>query len=333
VEYFVPSHIIDRVARNNIYAKNTSIFSHTSREKRSKKTEEVVNNIFVNSIYSGTPKTPKVIVYDSENTWIQRNKPAGKNDAVANKVREYIEFALEYLQNTYNRNGIDNKGSDVHVNIRFGEKYMNAFWDGTQLTLGEGDGVVFSSFSKSLDVITHEIAHGLVQYICGLVYKNQSGALNEHLADVFGTVVQQAYLKQNAESADWLIGNEVMGTAMYGESLRSMAFPGTAFDNDILGKDSQPSHMKDLWTSPEDNGGVHINSGIPNRIFYLTAMDIGTDYTGSLWYKAMHHLWPTATFKDMKAVTIGTARGMVEDGSLPQGSTQILRAAFKEVGL
>lgn len=332
MEYFIPSYIIDNIARTNIDARNTAIQSHKSRELRTKEIEKINHTAFT-TIHRSKNKIPVVHMFDSENTWQQQNKPANMSDPTVIKTKKYVEFALTYLKTHYNRNGIDNNGSDIYVNVHFGDRYMNAFWDGIQLTLGDGDGIIFGNFSESLDVVTHEISHGVVQHASGLVYKDQSGALNEHYADVFGTAVQQAYLAQEAKDADWVIGNEVMGTDMYGESLRSMAFPGTAFDNNILGKDEQPAHMKNLWTSPEDNGGVHINSGIPNRVFYIVSMDIGTHVAGKLWYKSLHKLWPTSNFKDMVAVTIETTREMVRNKNLPQGATQVVRAAFNRVGL
>ena len=116
-----------------------------------------------------------------------------------------------------------------------------------------------------LDVVAHELAHGVTQFTAGLIYKNQSGALNEHFSDVFGTAITQWANNESVQDADWLIGDEIMGPALYGESLRSMRHPGTAYDNNIMGKDPQPAHYDDRYQGTRDNGGVHINSGIPNR--------------------------------------------------------------------
>ena len=180
---------------------------------------------------------------------------------------------------------------DLICNVHYGAKFNNAFWYNGQITLGDGDGVIFTNFAQSLDVIAHELGHGVVENTANLVYEGQSGALNEHFADVFGTVVTQWVDKKAKEKAtgrevewldfareaDWLIGDEIMGPDLYGECLRSMSEPGTAYDNKFLGKDPQPAHMKDIYTGTGDNGGVHINSGIMNKAFHLTALEIGTD--------------------------------------------------------
>jgi Zn-dependent metalloprotease len=112
-----------------------------------------------------------------------------------------------------------------------------------------------------------------------------------------------------------------------------MKEPGTAYDNDLMGKDSQPAHMKDYFTGSADNYGVHINSGIPNKAFYLVAMDIGTDKAGLIWYTALQKLWSTANFNDAVHVIVNSARDLVKNGNVPNGSPQKVRAAFKAVGL
>jgi Zn-dependent metalloprotease len=173
----------------------------------------------------------------------------------------------------------------------------------------------------------------VTEYTANLVYRSQSGALNEHFSDVFGTAITQYHLGQSAGEADWLIGDEIMGPELYGEALRSMREPGTAYDNSLLGKDPQPAHMKDYFTGPEDNQGVHTNSGIPNKAFYLTAMELGTDKATLIWYTALQKLWTTANFNDAVQVIVESARLLVKDNQVPRGATQIVRSAFKSVGL
>jgi Zn-dependent metalloprotease len=112
-----------------------------------------------------------------------------------------------------------------------------------------------------------------------------------------------------------------------------MQAPGMAYDNDLLGKDPQPAHMSDYYTGSDDNQGVHINSGIPNRAFYLVAMEIGTDKATLIWYDALQKLWSTAKFNDAVAVTVESARMLTRQKKVPVGSTQRVRAAFREVGL
>lgn len=210
---------------------------------------------------------------------------------------------------------------------------MNAFWDGRQMTYGDGDGMIFVNFTKDPDVIGHELTHGVTQYTAGLIYYGQSGALNESMSDVFGTVIQQAIEGTTADNADWLIGNGIMGPEMYGEALRSMKAPGTAYDNYIMGKDPQPDHLSRYYIGPADNQGVHINSGIPNKAFYLVAMDIGTDKAALIWYTTLQRLWPSALFNDFAVMVADSARLLTKNGQVPLGTTQTVRAALREVGL
>jgi Zn-dependent metalloprotease len=124
----------------------------------------------------------------------------------------------------------------------------------------------------------------------GLVYFFQPGALNESLSDVFGSLVKQHALKQSAREADWLIGAELLTKKVAGVALRSMKAPGTAFDDPVLGKDPQPAHMEGFVHTYEDNGGVHINSGIPNHAFYLLSMNLGGyswEKAGRIWYETL----------------------------------------------
>ena len=278
-------------------------------------------------------------VYDCQNTWTQRVKLArgesdpATNDIAVNQVYEYAGQVRDYFKNVLNRNSIDNLGMDLILNVHFGVDYMNAFWDGDEMTFGDGDGAIFTNFTKSLDVVAHELAHGVTQFTADLDYYSQSGALNEHFSDVFGSAITQAVQGQDAGGSDWLIGDEIMGPDLYGEALRSMKAPGNAYDNQLLGKDPQPAHMRDYYSGPTDNRGVHINSGIPNKAFYLVAMAIGTDKAVLIWYDALQKLWPTATFNDAVDVIVESARQLTKDGQVPLGSTQTVRSAFAEVGL
>jgi Zn-dependent metalloprotease len=201
------------------------------------------------------------------------------------------------------------------------------------MTYGDGDGMVFVSFTKDPDVVAHELTHGVTQYTAGLVYYGQSGALNESMSDVFGTVIQQAIEGTTAHDADWLIGNGIMGPELYGEALRSMKAPGTAYDNYIMGKDPQPDHLSRYYIGPADNQGVHINSGIPNKAFYLVAMDIGTDKAALIWYATLQRLWPYALFNDFASMVADSARLLTKNGQVPVGTTQTVRSALREVGL
>lgn len=283
---------------------------------------------------------PNRSIYNCKHQWQKRvdpvvrpeGGPASPDDDV-NKAYDYIGITRDFFKNVLNRNSIDGLGMDLIGNVHYGVKYNNAFWDGDEMTFGDGDGEIFTSFAKSLDVVAHELAHGVTQFTADFPYKDQPGALHEHFSDVFGTAITQYHLKQDAHSADWLIGDEIMGPTLYGEALRSMKEPGTAYDNSLMGKDRQVAHMKDLYTGAADNGGVHWNSGIPNKAFSLTSMDIGTDKAVLIWYHALQNLFPAAKFSDAVAVIVQSARILCKDGQVPRNSPQTIRAAFRAVGL
>src|SRR4029079_10299870 len=134
------------------------------------------------------------------------------------------------------------------------------------------------------------LTHGVTQDEAQLVYSNQSGALNESLSDVFGSLIKQFSLNQTADQADWLIGAGLLTKQVKGVALRSMKAPGTAYDDPVLGKDPQPDHMSRFVTTAADRGGVHITSGIPNRAFYLAATAIGGyawEVAGKIWYTTL----------------------------------------------
>ena len=174
--------------------------------------------------------------------------------------------------------------------MHYEERYVNAFWDGAQLVFGDGDGEVFDRFTKPVDVVGHELAHALTEHTAGLVYEGQSGALNESVSDVFAACLEQRLRGQTAAEADWLIGSDLFLPGVEARGLRDMAAPGTAYDDPVLGRDPQPAHMDDYIDTTEDNGGVHLNSGIPNRAFHLAATAIGgssAEGAGRIWYAAL----------------------------------------------
>src|SRR5438045_1918371 len=128
------------------------------------------------------------------------------------------------------------------------------------MVCGDGDGALFNRFTIALDVIAHELTHGVTQTEAQLEYRGQSGALNESMSDVFGSLVKQWAGNQTARQADWLIGAGLFTPTVKGAAIRSMKAPGTAYDDPVLGADPQPADMANYVTTRADNGGVHINS-------------------------------------------------------------------------
>ena len=189
--------------------------------------------------------------------------------------------------------------------------------------------------SIALDIIGHELAHGVTEDEAGLIYFQQSGALNESMSDVFGSLVKQYSLRQTADRADWLIGAGLFTEAVQGDALRSMKAPGTAYDDPVLGKDPQPAHMDDYVKTMADNGGVHINSGIPNHAFYSVATQLGGyawERAGLIWYEALRDsgLRSNTGFRRFARLTASVAERLFGRGSTEH---EAVRTAWREVGL
>jgi Zn-dependent metalloprotease len=218
--------------------------------------------------------------------------------------------------------------------VHYGREFDNAFWDGRQMVYGDGDGTIFGRFTKCIEIIGHELTHGVTEYEARLDYRDQPGALNESFSDVFGSLVKQKKLGKDAAAADWLIGAGLFAPGVKGVALRSMKAPGTAYDDPRIGKDPQPAHMKDFVSTHEDNGGVHINSGIPNHAFYLAATAIGGrawTKAGRVWYLALRdRLRPDAQFADAARETAALAVELFGAGGR---EARAVAAAWDEVGV
>ena len=240
------------------------------------------------------------------------------DDEVVNIAYDASGDVFDLYYQEYDRNSLDGLGMTLVSTVHHRNKFNNAFWNGRQMAYGDGDGVIFSRLTE-LSIIGHELTHGVIQFSGGLIYRDQPGALNESFADVFGALTTQYKLKQSAAEASWVIGEGTFGPEINGEGLRSLKAPGEAYDDRLLGKDPQPFHM-DLYRNMQaDNGGVHINSGIPNHAFYLLSQYLG----GNAWEKA-GHIWydtlqtinnPGATFDEWADKTVEMARKRFGTGS------------------
>jgi Zn-dependent metalloprotease len=158
-------------------------------------------------------------------------------DPAADEAYAGVEGSLALFSEVYGRSSFDGKGAPVDASVHYEKDYDNAFWDGTQLVFGDGDQKVFGRFTKPVDVLGHELTHAVTQYTANLTYQGQSGALNESISDVFGSCLKQRLLGQGVDEADWLIGEGIFLPSVQGKALRSMAAPGTAYDDPALGKD------------------------------------------------------------------------------------------------
>ncbi|MFJ7750236.1 M4 family metallopeptidase [Arthrobacter sp. NPDC097144] len=233
-------------------------------------------------------------------------------DEAADEAYEGLGAAHALFRDAYGRPSLDGAGSALAATVHYGRDYDNAFWNGERMVCGDGDGEVFLRFTKSLTVIGHELTHGLIQYTARLDYQGQAGALNESVSDVFGVLVEQKLLHQEAASASWLVGAGLFTDRVSGSALRSLKAPGTAYDDDVLGKDPQPATMAGYVETAADNGGVHLNSGIPNHAFYLAAATLGNfawERAGQIWYDALteQNLPADCTFTRFAAATLSAA--------------------------
>ena len=291
--------------------------------------------------FSGAAPTVQRTIYDAGHTQalpgkVVRNEGgAPVADVAVNEAYDGLGATFDFYLNAYQRNSIDNAGLPLDASVHFGQKYNNAFWNGQQMVFGDGDGVIFSRFTISLDVIGHELTHGVTGSEVNLTYQGQSGALNESISDVFGSLVKQFKLSQTADKADWLIGAGLLAPGISGVALRSMKAPGTAFNDKLLGKDPQPAIMKNFVHTSQDNGGVHTNSGIPNHAFFLVATAIGGhawEKAGQIWYDTISDkaLSQSASFAAFAARTAAHAGQRYGSASTEQ---KAVIDAWKQVGV
>lgn len=269
----------------------------------------------------------------------REGEPAG-SDVAVNEAFGGSGATYDLYCDVYGRDSIDGQGMRLDSTVHYQKGYDNAFWNGQQMVYGDGDEDLppdqrlFNRFTSAIDVIGHELTHGVTQYEANLIYANQSGALNETISDIFGSLVKQRQLQQTAGEADWIIGQGLFSPNVKGQGIRSMKAPGTAYDDPVLGKDPQPAHMKDYQNVSYDNGGVHINSGIPNHAFYVMAVEMGGyawEKAGQIWYATLRNkLGATSQFQDAARLTIETAGELFGTGSFEQ---QAVRKGWAEVGI
>jgi Zn-dependent metalloprotease len=268
-------------------------------------------------------------------TVVRTEGATATGDPAVDEAYDGLGATYDLYWEEYERNSIDGEGMPLNGTVHFGQDYDNAFWDGQRMVFGDGDGQLFNRFTIAVDVIGHELTHGVTQDEAQLVYFFTPGALNESVSDVFGSLVKQRILNQTANEADWLIGAGLFTANVNGAALRSMKAPGTAYDDPLLGKDPQPAHMRDFVLTLEDNGGVHINSGIPNHAFYLAATRLGGyawEKAGQIWYETLRdpRLGRFSGFRAFARRTLATAGRLYGSGSPEQ---QAVQASWKEVGI
>jgi Zn-dependent metalloprotease len=263
---------------------------------------------------AGAAGSPQRHIYDQKDsdsqelgTLVRSEGQAAASDSAINDAYDGFGDTYKLYWDILHRNSIDDQGMPIYGLVHYSRAYPNAFWDGAgHMWFGDGDGQMLTQTTKGKDVIGHELTHGVTQYTLNLEYHGQSGALNESISDCLGSLVMQYAAGQSAADASWLIGADIVGPELQ-PALRSMKDPGHANPHD-----DQPATMDDYVNTPEDNGGVHTNSGIPNKAFYVVATTIGGNAwegAGPIWYDTMHdtQVPSTATFTAFAAGTLRAA--------------------------
>ena len=329
-------HIIPDVVFKELKKEGYDVSNDSAKETSENFREKRQSFVTIARALAPESKGPaKVFVYNSRNTGkmkvslVRKEGDAPHADPDINLAYDNGIIVRDYFKTQLEWDSIDGNAIDLIFNVHYLVRYNNAFWDGEMMTFGDGDGVNFSSFAKSLDVTGHELAHGVIQYTAGLVYKSQSGALNEHFADAFGIAVKQWHLKQTAQTSDWNIGSDCMMGKFKGKAIRSFKTPA---DEKVVLM-AQPDHMKNIYKGTSDNGGVHINSGILNKVFYLVSLEIGTQEAAKLWFEALKLLKPTAKFRDLYRALKTAANELIPIAKIPANTHEVLGKAFKLAGI
>lgn len=252
-------------------------------------------------------------VTDNDNSW---NNPRGVSAHFNGGA------AFEYFQNVHNRTSINGEGGNIVsiINVEDGNGPMdNAFWNGSAIFYGNGSSA-FKPLARGLDVAGHEMSHGVIQTTANLEYEGESGALNESFADIFGAMIDRN---------DWQIGEDVVELSQFPSgALRDMANPNQG-GNDLGDPGYQPAHTNEQYTGSQDNGGVHINSGIANKAYQLFATSIGKDKAEEIYYYALtNYLVRSSQFIDCRASIEQAASDLY-------GNTEVQAAqsAFNAVGI
>lgn len=234
--------------------------------------------------------------------------PKAHGNSSEERAYNGAKLTYEVYRDIFNRNSLDNKGMPLLNTVHFEKNYENAYFDGTQMVYGEGDGETFGDFTLDIDIMAHELTHGVTQYTSNLTYEGESGALNEHMSDAFASIVKQYHRQETVDKANWLIGENVLLGDGY--ALRSMKKPGTGYvDHPTLGTDPQP----DSWAKVVDpkTDDPHINSGIANRAFYIACTEVGGhswERIGQIWYELQSKLVPEETFHGFATKSIEVAK-------------------------
>lgn len=329
-EGVIPPYLLDDLAARNPH--NSDFLSTRA------KIQEIESKSGPMNPRNNVDNKGAIEVYDAQGKEVQPGqrarfegeKPTGNSEV--DRAYEYTKEIREFYKNEFGRNSIDGKGMKMVSTVNYGQNFENAFWDGKQMTYGRpGKDSPFKTFVLR-DIAAHEVAHGVTEMEAKLRYYGQAGALNESHSDVFGALVEQYAKKQTADKASWLMGEGIWkDNIQNARALRDMANPGTAYNNPAIGKDPQPAHMDKYVKTWGDNGGVHINSGIPNKAFVNFSKSVGGfawEKPGQIWFEARKLSGSNPSFSQFAQHTIDAAGKLGYSGEVPK-----LEAAWKSVGV
>ncbi|MDI3286629.1 M4 family metallopeptidase [Polyangium sp. 15x6] len=253
-------------------------------------------------------------------------------DHTVNTNYEHIGTTYDCYATLFGRDSLDGLGATLVSSVHFGENFVNAFWTGTQMVYGDGDGVTASNLAESMDITAHELTHAITERTSGLEYAGESGGLNEAMSDIFGNVCEWFRAGRVVDANTWKIGEDVWTPAVEGDALRYMADPA----HDGISLDYFPDY--------EDGVDVHFSSGIANLAFYLLAQGgthprgktsvevrgIGVEKAARVFYLAnMAIMTPTTTFDQAKTATEQAARIL----GFPDAEFESVSKAWEAVGV
>lgn len=331
----IPDHILTKIAARSPEARDhalstleqmRALVSFRGLRPLTAEAERIAGPQKSRRVYDAKHKTklPGTLVMDEHTKSVK--------DAQVLKAFNACGGVYDFYEIVFGRSSIDGMGKRLDSIVHFDRNFDNAYWDGFRMIYGDGDGILFIDFVVP-DVVGHEITHGHTQYLSGLGYSGQTGALNESISDVFGSMFKQWLLGQSSADASWYIGEGIFAPGVQARGIRSLSDPGSAYDDPVLGKDPQPAHMSGYVKTRGDNGGVHINSGIPNKAFYNVAINLGGNSwqtPGQIWFKSAERVRPDANFLDFARLTVDVAGEEFGNGSNVQ---ETVAQAWADVGI
>ncbi len=251
---------------------------------------------------------------------LRREEQPASGDAHADAAHDNAGRVYDYFWQAFGRDSLDGDGMAIESSVHYGRSYANAYWNGWQVVYGDGDGEQFGPLGFGLDVVAHELTHGIIERTAGLAYRNQSGALNEAFADIFAAFV---------DTTNWEIGESIYTPRIEGDAIRSLADPG------LYGQPrTWAEYLRLPPTSAGDNGGVHVNTGIISHVAYRASITIGREKLGHIFYRTLTtKLTSGSDFMDARDLTLQSCEELVGVHGINASDCGLVQTAFADAGL